>query len=170
MTDVLNFLRSLRVVRNFTSQPVSDEDVTAMLEVARWTGSSKNRQSWGFLVIRERSQLDALAECGSFTGPIRNAPLVIAPIGLPDAYEWDMGRVSHNLMLAAKALGLGSCPVTLHRNEEAKKVLGIPEDHGCRVVVAIGHPDMTAERAAREVNPLSGRRGMDELVRHERWV
>ncbi len=169
MTDTLSFLRSLRVVRNFTSQPVSDEDVAAILEVGRWTGSSKNRQSWGFVVIRERAQLDALAECGSFTVPIRNAPLVIAPIGLPEAYEWDMGRVSHNLMLAAAALGLGSCPVTLHHNQEAKKVLGLPEDHSCRVVVAIGHPDLEAEMAARRVSPLSGRKTLDEMVRHERW-
>jgi nitroreductase len=35
-----------------------------------------------------------------------------------------MGRVSQNMMLAAAALGVGSCPITLHRHDDARAVLG----------------------------------------------
>ena len=53
----------LRTVRRFLAKPVTENDLTRILEAARWTGSSKNRQSWSFVVVRERAQLDRLAEC-----------------------------------------------------------------------------------------------------------
>ncbi len=89
--EVYDAVKGLRTVRRFRKEQVSEEHLADILEAARWTGSSKNRQSWAFVVIRDRDQLDRLAETGDFTTPVRNAPMVIAPIGLPDAYDWDMG-------------------------------------------------------------------------------
>jgi nitroreductase len=168
--EVYEAVKNLRVVRRYERRPVSEEHLTAILEAGRWTGSSKNRQSWVFVVIRDREQLTRLAECGDFTRPIHNADLVIAPVRLPDGYDWDMGRVSQNMMLAAAAIGVGSCPITLHRHDDARRVLGVPSDHGCQWVVAFGYPDEEAEARSRAVHPLSGRKPLDELVVHERFA
>lgn len=165
--DVYRAVRTLRVVRRFRPDPVSPAHLDAILEAARWTGSAKNRQQWALVVIRDRERLDRLAECGDFTGPVRNAPLVIAPIRLPGGNEWDIGRLSQNIMLGAAALGVGSCPITLHREACGREVLGVPEDHGCRHVVALGYPDPEAEAEARKASPMSGRRPLDELVHEE---
>jgi nitroreductase len=100
---------------------------------------------------------------------MRGADLVIAPVRLPDGYDWDMGRVSQNMMLAAAALGVGSCPITLHRHDDARQVLGVPADHGCQFVLALGYPDEDAERQGRAKSPLSGRKPLDELVRTDRF-
>lgn len=167
--DVYEAVKGLRTVRRFRPDQVSDRDLGLILEAARWTGSSKNRQSWVFVVIRDRAQLDRLAACGDFTTPVRNAPLVIAPVRLPDGHDWDMGRVSQNIMLAAAAIGVGSCPITLHRHDDARAVLGVPPDHGCMWVVALGYPDTEAEREGRKASPLGGRKSLDELVRFERF-
>lgn len=169
-SEVYDAVKGLRVVRNFEDRPVSDEHLTAILDAGRWTGSSKNRQSWVFVVIRDRAQLDRLAECGDFTRPLRAADLVIAPIRLPDGYDWDMGRVSQNMMLAAAALGVGSCPITLHRHDDARAVLGVPADHGCQWVMAMGYPDASAESEGRAKSPLSGRKDLGELVRYDRFA
>ena len=160
---------ALRTVRKFLKEPVSENDLVHILEAARWTGSSKNRQSWSFVVVRDHQQLDRLAECGDFTVPIRNAPLVIVPIQHPDGYEWDMGRVSQNIMLAAAAIGVGSCPITLHRHDCARKALGVPDDQGCKYVIALGYQDEEAEVAGRKGSPLGGRRSLEDLVRYERF-
>jgi nitroreductase len=50
--QVLRALRRTRQVRRFTHEPVAEEDLRAILEVARWTGSSINRQPWTFIIIR----------------------------------------------------------------------------------------------------------------------
>lgn len=162
-------IKGLRVVRRYRPDPLSSEDLDAILEAGRWTGSSKNRQSWILVVITDDAQKRRLAECGDFTAPLRNAPLVIAPVRTPEGYDWDLGRLSQNLMLAAAARGVGSCPITLHRENDGKQVLGVPEDHGCRFVIALGYPDPEEEREARSQSPLSGRKDRREIVRYERF-
>ena len=162
--EVYDAVRGLRTVRRFRQEQVSDADLDLILEAARWTGSSKNRQNWVFVVIRDRDQLDRLAECGDFTTPVRNAPMVIAPVRLPEGHDWDMGRVSQNIMLAAAALGVGSCPITLHRHDDARSVLGVPADHGCKWVIALGYPDADAEHGLVNETKVTRHPGRREYV------
>ena len=72
-------------------------------------------------------------------------------------------------MLAAASLGIGSCPVTFHREDDAKAVLGVPDDHGARFGITLGYPNPEAERTGRARSPLSGRKGLDSLVMRERF-
>lgn len=159
----------LRTVRRFTPEPLAQEDLVAILEAGRWTGSSKNRQSWLFIVVRDRDQIERLAECGDFTQPLRGAAAVIVPVRTPEGYDWDLGRLSQNMMLAAAARGVGSCPITFHREECSREVLGVPEDHGCRFAIALGYPDEEREREGRARATLSGRKPLEDLVRHDRF-
>jgi len=90
----------LRVVRAFTDDPITPEQMAAILEAARWTGSSKNRQGWEFIVV-DGEQLGALAEAGDFTDPLRNSTATLALVQTPDGNPFDIGRVAQNVMLAA---------------------------------------------------------------------
>jgi len=49
-------LLSLRALRSFTDTPVSDDDLHRLLEALRWTGSSKNRQAWSWVVVGDPDQ------------------------------------------------------------------------------------------------------------------
>lgn len=167
--SVYEAIRGLRVVRRFTDEQLSDEHLDAILDAGRWTGSSKNRQSWALVVVQDPAQLDRLAECGDFTTPLRNAPTTLVPVRRPDGYDWDMGRLSQNIMLAAAALGVGSCPVTFHREDQAKAILDVPADHGSRFGIVLGYPDADAEREGRARNPLSGRIPLADIVFRDRF-
>jgi len=59
--ELTAFLRSLRSVRRFSSEPIADDVLYDILEVARWTGSSKNTQPWRLVVVRQRATLETLA-------------------------------------------------------------------------------------------------------------
>ncbi|MDH4116873.1 MAG: nitroreductase family protein [Acidimicrobiia bacterium] len=159
----------LRTVRRFRPEPLSPDDRDAILEAGRWTGSSKNRQSWTVIVITERAQIERLAECGDFTKPLLGAATVLVPVRLPDGYDWDLGRMSQNMMLAAAARGVGSCPITFHREDCAREVLGVPDDHGCRFALAMGYPDESAELAGRSSFSMGGRKSLESLVRNDRF-
>ena len=170
--DAYRTIVGLRAVRGYTGEPISDEDLEAILQAGRWTGSAKNLQKWAFVVIRSGEMREAVAGCGNFTTPVRNAPLVIALIGTPGAYEFDIGRLAQNMMLAAAARGVGSCPVTLHDTECAHRVLGVPDDHHIRYAIAFGYPDdQETARQRRRLGGMvpSGRVGLDELVHEERF-
>jgi nitroreductase len=49
---------------------------------------------------------------------------------------------AQNLMLAARALGIGSCITTIHkfRDEQVKQLLGIPADVETAALIPLGYP------------------------------
>lgn len=164
MSATYDHILRLRAIRSFRSDPVTEDDLSRLLEAARWTGSSKNRQLWSFVVVTDPEQKERLAECGSFTSPIRDAPMALALVQEPGGYEFDTGRLAQNVMLAADAIGLASCPITLHSDERAGEVLGLPAGARCRYAIAVGYPAPSA--GARR---LGGRKPLDELVHRDRY-
>lgn len=157
-------LRSLRAIRTFTDEPVSEADLTQLLEALRWTGSSKNRQNWSWVVVDDADQKAAVARCGDFTTPVENAPMVIVLVQEPEGYEFDTGRLAQNVMLAADAIGLASCPVTFHRDGDLAEVIGLPEGRRARYGVAVGHPAPEAGPAR-----FGGRKPLDSLTHRNRY-
>ena len=67
MTDFYDLIVKLRAVREFRPEPISNDNLGAILEAARWTGSSKNRQDWSFVVVTGE-RLQGLAEHGDRPG------------------------------------------------------------------------------------------------------
>ena len=157
----------LRAVRTYGPDQLSHEDLDAILEAARWTGSAKNAQNWRFVVVRDPEQRARLATAGNFTKPMLNAPCVIALVDLSNGYEFDVGRAAQNIMLAADALGVASCPVTLHEGEKAAEVLGIPDGARVRYAVCLGYP--TVDAAPKRGWGGSGRKASDKVVSWERY-
>jgi nitroreductase len=165
MTDTpYDIVKGLRVVRQYTDEPIGENDIHRILEAGRWTGSSKNLQRWAFVPLRTASARHALAACGTFSTPLRNASFGVALVRLPEGYEFDIGRVAQNMMLAAASLGIGSCPVTLHDGDCAHRTLRLPEGHSCRYAIAFGREDTEAEALARARRRYGGRKPFGEVV------
>jgi len=159
MNPTYDSILGLRAIRNYEERVVDPDDLNKVLEAARWTGSSKNTQNWSFIVVDDPEQKDAICAAGDFMTPVRNAPMMIALVQNPEGYEFDTGRLAQNIMLAADAIGLASCPVTLHREEIAAEVLGLPDGYRCRYGVALGYPAPTASAAK-----FGGRKPQSEVV------
>ena len=164
MNERYDQILRLRAIRQYDDRPVDDADLDAIMEAARWTGSSKNLQNWSFVLVRDPEVRERLAECGDFTTPIRNAPATVALIQEPAGYEFDTGRLAQNIMLAADTLGVASCPITLHRDADAAEVLGLPDGARCRYAVTLGYPAAGAEAAR-----FGGRKPMSELLHRDRY-
>lgn len=143
----LETMASLRATRWFAPRPVDEGDLERVLEAARWTGSARNRQPWRFVVAREPALLEALAGLGAYARHLAGAPLAILlaidrQAGGADA-EFDAGRVAQSIMLAAHALGLGSCPATLFPEANAARataLAGLAPPWRVRTAIALGHP------------------------------
>ena len=165
--EAYDLIKNLRVVRRYEARALSESDERAILEAGRWTGSSKNTQNWRFVVVHDAETKAELAECGAFAGLLAGAATVIVPVQLPEGYEFDIGRVSQNMMLAAAAVGVGSCPTTMYEVDRVRQILGVPDDHVPRYALAFGYPDESGEREARKGTRAAGLRGRlpyDEVV------
>ena len=103
-----------RQYRHFASEPVGDEGLGALAEVARWSGSSRNTQPWRFMVVRDVALIRRIAEIGHpQTRALQTAPAVFA-ITLPVdeartvSHAYDEGRVAERVLIGASMLGLGA--------------------------------------------------------------
>jgi nitroreductase len=169
-----DFVRGIRVTRNYLDRPLTDEHMDALIEVARWTGSSKNNQGWSLIVIDDRDQIELLASAGSFTGPFKTAVAVLVPVRSPEGNDFDIGRMAQSIIVTAELLGIGACPITLHKTERANEVLGLTDGNVATWCVSLGYPDIEAEEQSRDERRRSnfipsGRKSVDEFVKHQRW-
>ena len=166
-------VRTVRQIRQFAPEPVPDEIVGRLLEVARWTGSSKNAQPWHFIVIRDQKTLAAIGKLRPPIGWVAAAPLGIAIVldGTGSTSEaYDEGRVTERLLIAAHALGFGG-GVAWYGEEalqrEAKRILGIPAERAAHSLVLVGRP--VSIKDPRPNARSGGRKPLSELVSYERW-
>jgi nitroreductase len=166
-------IRRVSQIRQYQPEPVSDEVVDQLLELARWTGSSKNSQPWRFIVVRDKDRLRKLAALRPNINWAADAALGIAIVldganALSEAY--DEGRLTERLLTGANLLGYGGGVAWFGEpghQAEAKRILGIPEDRTARQIVLIGRPRSTKD--PRPSGPPRGRKPLTELVSYERW-
>jgi nitroreductase len=162
--DALKAIVSKRDSRSFTEQAVDDEILRQVLQAGRMAGSAKNLQPCRFVVLTDRAHKQELAACGRFSSWIPEAPVNVVIIVPEDGRDFDAGRTAQNMMIASNALGLASCPVTMHDKERARSVLGLPDGHRVAIVLAVGHPvPATMSGMGSQRIPL------EEMVHRERW-
>ena len=163
--DALKAILTKRDSRSFTERPVDEDDLRRVLQAGRMAGSAKNTQPCRFVVLTDAAHKEELAACGQFSAWIPQAPVNIAVVIPEDGRDFDAGRTAQNMMVASNALGLASCPVTMHDRDCARRVLGLPDGHRVSIVLAIGHPveGTTSGMGATRV-PL------EDMVHRERWT
>ncbi len=163
----------MRQVRQFTPEPLPDEAVETLLQLARWTGSSKNTQPWHFIVVRDKERLRKLSELRRPINWLAGAPLGIAIVLNGNARTgeaYDEGRVTERIMIGAHSLGLGSGVAWYGEAEqqaEAKRILGIPAERTARSMVMVGHP--VSRQDPRPGRATGGRKPLEEIVSYERF-
>ena len=173
--DLVRPLLRTRQIREFTPEPPTAEEIDALLEVARWTGSASNQQPWQFVLVRDPETLRRIADAGlPQTRPLLTAPIGIA-IVLPDDParqvhdSYDDGRVAERLLVGATMLGLGAGIAWIRADVRPAmtEILSLPADRFVRTLVAIGHPTEAARRPKSE--PGTARLPLATLVAEERW-
>jgi nitroreductase len=158
----------------FTEQGVPEEALRRILQAGRMAGSSKNSQPCRFVVVDDQTVKEEVAKCGDFAQWSPTAPLLVA-VALPDdgaapgagaapRGEFDAGRAAQNMMVAAWAEDIGSCPVSMHRPECARDALGLPQEFRVAIVVAFGYRARPPKST-----PESARKPWDEYVHRNRW-
>jgi len=170
--DLFEAIRSRRSVRAFTNEPVSDEEAMKLINAARWAPSAGNIQPWEFVVVRDPNIKRGLSAAALDQTFIEEAPVVIVVCAnqLRSASGYgqrgvnlyclqDTAAATQNMLLSAYALGLATCWVGAFHEEEARKVLNIPNGVRPVAIIPIGHPAEKPE--------TTDRRPLSEIVHHE---
>jgi nitroreductase len=164
--------------RAFTEQPVTMDQLLAVLEAGRWTASSNNVQPWRFIVATRE---DEAAHAKAVTGFGRNgrwaklAPVLMFVLsrktndaGQPHMHSWyDAGAAGTTMMLQATAMGLVMHTAGGIDRDFIRANYGVPDDCEICTGIALGYqggpellPDDLAER---EKQPRT-RKPLSEIV------
>ena len=154
-------IRGRRSIRKFTDQPVSHELLAQIVETASYAPSRKHTQIVRYIAV-EGEKKAALAKCTAIVpgnGKIMDdAPMVIAvtiikgrsgyerdgSFSTPKGDRWQMydaGAAGEAFCLAAHEQGLGTVIMGLFDEEEATKLLELPEDRELVALIPVGYPD-----------------------------
>ena len=164
--DTYRTIISKRDTRSFTEQAISPESERRILQAGHMAGSSKNSQPCRFIVIDDQAVKEEVAKCGDFAAWIPTSPLLVA-VAVPDEGprgEFDAGRAAQNMMVAAWAEEISSCPVSMHHVDCARDALGLPSNYRVVIVVAFGYRARPPKGT-----PESARRPFDEYVSRNRY-
>jgi nitroreductase len=155
--DAFLAIASKRDVRRYADRPIPDEVQRRILDAARLSGNSQNRQEWEFVVV-ERAQRE-LAGAVYAPANVAGAAFVVAIVG---ARPFDAGRAAQNMLLAAWNDGVASCPNGVRDAETANRICG----GDVKMVISFGYPEREpGVRTAEEWSARANRKPLDELVR-----
>ena len=168
--DTYQSILSVRSVRQFDlSRPIEEAALHRILQAGRMSGSSKDSQPWWFIAVQDRATLQALSKTGDYAQHLAGAAAAIAIVFDPKFYrgEFDSGRAAQNMMLAAWNDGIGSCIASMHREDDCKVVLGVPQELRLQHIISFGYP-LPVEQSIPAVQKRR-RKPLEEIVMQERW-
>jgi nitroreductase len=169
--NVSEAIQYKRAVREFKDEPLPESAMLAILNAGRRSQSSKNTQPWHFIAITDKGTLKALSECGDWAGHLAGAALGIAFLhanpGERFQVLFDIGQSAAYMQLSAWELGIGSCIASIYRPDQARQVLGFPQELHLRIALSFGYP-LESDALTRPPKP-GGRRPLAEVVHWERW-
>jgi nitroreductase len=167
--DAMDAILSRRSIRRYTSDAVSDDTVLELLKAAMAAPTAAN-QPWDFIVVRDRSTLQAVTQYHPHAEMLKQAAVAIVVSGDPTRghlegrWPLDCSAATENILIAANALGLGACWVGIYpvaeRIEGLRSLIGIPAHVIPLCMVSLGYPAEKKEPPAR-FKP--------ERIHHERW-
>jgi len=154
-------LQARRSIRRFDERPVPEELLLRVLEAARSAPSGGNMQPWELVVVKDRETIGRVVQT-TFVGfdPasgrrqewLLGAPVLVVacadikrsasrygPLGEQVAVL-DVAAAVENMLLAAVALGLGSCWVSGFAAEDLSRLLGLPASVRPLAILPLGFP------------------------------
>jgi nitroreductase len=151
--EVLHAIRTRRVVRHMTAEPIDRGQLIEILKAARWAPNAGNRRLHRFVVLQrpDTVRLVRMVAPGMFQHPAAIVVICIdwrraAQYGLPrhnTGVYVDVGTALQTMLLAAHALGLGAGPVTSFSKAAVGVLLNLPAQLSPEVLVCVGHPAAT---------------------------
>jgi len=158
-----------RSIRRFKPDPVPLEDIHLMVDAAVRAPNGGNQQVARFLVVNDRARIREFGDlyreawwakrddegfhehedlprlfypAAGLADAMKDAPCIVFALAMKNGPADSVIPAVQNLMLAARALGIGSVPTTLHPivMERFRGMFGIPDDVAFHFCIPLGYP------------------------------
>jgi nitroreductase len=158
--DALETILTRRSIRTYTTQKVSDEIIEKLIEASVSAPSAGNQQPWHFIVIDNREILDKIPDFHPNAKMLKKAQRAILVCGDLNLEKYkgywilDCSSATQNILLAAHALGLGSCWLGVYPREDRikhlKELFKLPENIVPFSIISLGYTNEKQDKVKRE--------------------
>lgn len=147
--DAIEVIMSRKSVRKYLDRPVEKEKIEQMLKAAMAAPTGKDTRPWEFIVVKDRSLLDDMAQSLPYAKMLASAPMAIvvcADTTKSSYWYLDCSAATQNILLAAEALELGAVWTATYpyseRMELVQNILHLPSHISSLCVIPVGYPAM----------------------------
>ena len=152
----IEVLKTRRSVRAYIDAPVPREIIADVIDCGRLAATAVNIQPWEFVVVTNRELLRSIAQTTDHGKFIADAPVCVVVLCEDTKYYLEDGSAAtENILLAARAHGLGSCWVAGDKKPYASdicRLVGAPPGYKLVSLIPMGYPAESPEKPKR---PLS---------------
>lgn len=163
--DAIEVMRKRRSIRKYLSKPVQKKDIEILIDCGRLATTARNVQPWEFIVVTDANTRRRIADITEFGKFIADAPACVCVFSQDTKYYLEDGSAAtENILLAARALGLGSCWVAGDKKPytgDIAAVLGVPTGFKLVSLIAVGYTD--------ELDPKCVKRPLSEVLHWEKF-
>lgn len=155
---LIEILKKRRSIRNYTGEKIDDKMITQILQAGLLSASSRGRQPWEFIVVRDKGMLEKMSFCRKGSADMLKqaeaAIVVVANEDITDVWVEDCSIAMSNMHLMADSLGLGSCWIQgrlriaadgTQTEEYLRGLLGYPANYKLEAMLSLGiaknHPE-----------------------------
>ncbi|MDD4681093.1 MAG: nitroreductase family protein [Clostridia bacterium] len=167
--NVSEAIKSRRSIRSYLPKPIEEEKLSQLLEAARLAPGARVEQDFKMILVTDDSLKNGLVSASGGQSFLAEAPVVLVMCynnnrtmlcGEP-VRPIDCSIALSFMLLEAEELGLGMCWLGAFRADEAKKILGVPEDYKVFAILPIGY--------AANNGYATRRKKIEDLVLYNKW-
>jgi nitroreductase len=166
--DFFEVVKLRRSVRSYAPSPIPDESLIRVLEAGRLAPSAGNRQPWRFIIVKDYEKRVRIARGCRYGRFIAEAPVVIVGCGDREAsprwYAIDTAIAMEHMVLAATALGLGTCWIGTFDGEDIRALLDIPGKFEIIALLAMGYPKKKPDMLGRILHLVRPRKSLEAVA------
>jgi nitroreductase len=153
-----------RSFRRFHQEPVTTETLRELIDLARCSASSGNRQALKYILSNETEKNAVIFQLINLVGPnrdVRHPPegerptayiIVLGDKEIREAFAPDHGIAAQSILLGAREKGLGGCMIGIIRRDQMMEALKLPSRYQILMVIALRRPmeEVRLEKAGPE--------------------
>lgn len=142
--SLIDTVLSRRSIRHYEEKDIPINILDKILEAGRQAPSAGNRQPWHFIVLKDYEIKNRLSK-GKWNKFVKDTPVTIVGCASEegDMKKWsvvDTTIALQNMVVAAWAMGVGSCWIGDFKEEQVKLLLDIPNGWKVVSLLTLGYP------------------------------
>lgn len=145
--NVFEAIKGRRSIRRYSEKPVPRHLIEKIINAGTYAPSGANLQPWKFVCVDDPYLKREIAEGAKYffikSHHVGEAPVLIVCLADLKKSRWaviDVSLACQNIMLAAHALGLGTCFIGVFDERRIRELLNIPESYALVGLITLGYP------------------------------